>query len=1642
MLRTELIRPLPELLRANAARFGDKVAFHDAHRSVSYAELERRTGRLAGHLAGLRLQPGDRAAILLGNRVEMIESYLAITRASAVGVPINPRVTEPELAYLLDDSGARLVITDAAHLDLLDALLPERAGLKVVVVDGLTVPDGAPAGAVAYEVLAGTEPAVPARDDLALDDPAWMLYTSGTTGRPKGVLSTQRSCLWSVAACYVPVPGLSADDRVLWPLPLFHSLAHIFCVLGVTAVGATARIVDGFDADEVLRAIREDGSTFLAGVPTMYHYLVQAARESGFVAPELRMCLVGGAITTAALRRSFEEVFGAPLLDAYGSTETCGSITINWPTGARVDGSCGLPVPGLGVRLVHPETGVDVAAGEQGEVWVKGPSVMRGYHNRPEETAAAFKDGWFRTGDLARRDEAGYFTVTGRIKELIIRGGENIHPGEVEEVLRGVRGVADVAVVGKQHEVLGEVPVAFLVPTAEGFDPEELFAACREKLSYFKVPEELYEIDRIPRTASGKITRHVLLDLPARQRASSSSHYETLFRLDWIPMPSVQARPAAPGRWAVAGPDAVAVAEELRPHGCEAEAVADLAGLRAAVAAGAPAPEVAVLTVRTGVRTAGHLAENSQHVLRVLAEQLADWLADQGVADTRLAVVTRRAVAVSADPAEQGARDLVQAPLWGALRSLQNEHPDRLVLVDLDDDAQSTAMLAGVLAAGESQLAVREGVTLLPRLARVSVHADATGGGLLDPRGTVLITGADHPAAADLARHLTAAHGARKLLLVSGHGRADRAAARLRAELAELGATVKLAACDLADRDALAALLATVRTPLTMVVHTPAEPAAPEDRYRAGVTGALNLHDLTAGTSPVPLVFNSSADGVLGASGRLHHAALSVFLDTLAQRRRSLGLPATSLAWGPTGRAVDTDASRAPGIGSLTTQQAMAAFDAAHQVDEALVVAFKLDTVGLGRGTVPTLLRGLIDTPARAASPDEAATLELVAALTALPPADRHHHLLDLVRAATAEIGALAGDDAVAADRAFKELGFTSVTAVALRNRLVEATGLALAATAAFDHPSPRALARHLHDRLFGARRTTARTTVSALDEPIAIVGMSVRLPGGVESPEDLWRLVDAGGDAVSGFPTDRGWDPDLYDPSPDAPGKSYTRDGGFLDGVAEFDAEFFGISPREALAMDPQQRLMLEASWEAVERAGIDPTTLRGSTAGVFTGLMHHDYAAGLTRVPDGLEGYLGIGTAGSVVSGRVSYTLGLEGPSVTVDTACSSSLVAVHLAVQALRQGECSMALAGGVAVMATPGVFVEFSRQRGLAADGRIKAFAGAADGTAWAEGVGVLVLERLSDARRNGHPVLAVVRGSAVNQDGASNGLTAPNGPSQERVIRQALANARLTAADVDAVEAHGTGTTLGDPIEAQALLATYGQERSGGEPLWLGSLKSNIGHAQAAAGVAGVIKMVQAMRHGVLPRTLHVDEPSPKVDWSAGAVELLTEARAWPRTGRPRRAGVSSFGVSGTNAHVILEQMPDPVVEELPGSAVVPVRDVPLPWVVSGRSVEALRGQAARLAAFVEAGPGLDPVDVGLSLAGSRTVFEERAVVVAAGREGLVAGLRRLAAGGSGSGVVTGRRSGGKLAVLFTGQGSQVRDMGHGLYTSFPVFAEA
>ncbi|NPC86935.1 hypothetical protein HPC49_53230, partial [Pyxidicoccus fallax] len=645
------------------------------------------------------------------------------------------------------------------------------------------------------------------------------------------------------------------------------------------------------------------------------------------------------------------------------------------------------------------------------------------------------------------------------------------------------------------------------------------------------------------------------------------------------------------------------------------------------------------------------------------------------------------------------------------------------------------------------------------------------------------------------------------------------------------------------------------------------------------------------------------------------------------------------------------------------------------------------------------------------------------------------------VQAEVAQVLALGSASAVQADRPMQELGLDSLMAVELRNALGRRVGASLPATLAFDYPTVDALTQWLLDDVLVVNEPETRLSKAASrevsDEPIAIVGMGCRFPGGISNPESYWRLLDEGLDAITEVPRTR-WDVDaLYDPNPDAPGKMTTRSGGFLSDIDQFDPAFFGISPREAAAMDPQQRLLLETSWEALERAGLSPEKLMGSDTGVFVGHMYQEYAT-LSGGLAALDGYVGSGAAASVASGRISYVLGLKGPSLTVDTACSSSLVTVHLACQALRNGECSTALAGGVAVMLTPASFVEFSRLRGLASDGRCKSFAAGADGVGWSEGCGMLVLKRLSDAQRDGDSVLAVIRGSAVNQDGRSNGLTAPNGPSQQAVIRRALEQAGLTPADLDYVECHGTGTTLGDPIEVQALGAALAPGRPAEHPVVIGSVKSNMGHTQAAAGVAGIMKVVLSLRHGRIPKSLHFDAPSPHIPWAELPVKVAAEPVEWPRKGTPRRAGVSSFGISGTNAHVVLEEAPE--VEVAPTE---PARVAEL-LVLSAKSEVALNAQAAQLAKHVEANPEQGLSDVAFSLATTRAVMEQRLAVVASSREALRDALEAAAQGQTPTGVVRGATSSvrGKVAFLFTGQGAQVAGMGRGLHAAWPAFREA
>ncbi|MEU9167419.1 type I polyketide synthase [Streptomyces sp. NPDC048420] len=1299
------VRPVAELLVGNSSRYGGKVAFADDRRQVSWAELELRTRRLAGALG---VERGARVAFCLDNSVELVEGLLATVRAGAVGVPLSPRGTHAELAALLADCDPDVLVVDRRQLARIASVVGERSPRLVVTGEGPV-----PEGVAHFDDLVTDGRSPEPRDDLGLDEPAWLLYTSGTSGNARAAVASQRSALWSPVACYVPRLGLSEEDRLLWPLPLAHTYAHSLCVLGTTLVGASARITASREPAALVRLIGEFAPTVLGGVPLTYQQLLDAGLDA---VPSLRVCVTAGAPSDPELRERVEARVGAPLLDGYGSTETCGKIAMESLAGPRVRGSSGAVLPGTEVRLVDPGSGEE-AVDAEGEIWVRGPGLMLGYHDGD----AADGDGWYRTGDLGRFGEHGTLTVTGRVNDRIVRGGENVDPVEVERVLRGLPGVLDAAVVARPHPLLGEVPVAFVVPETEGLDTRVLLRACAEVLSAHKVPDDVLFTPAIPRTAAGKPRRAVLRE-------------------------GLAARPAEE---ALAG-----LAD--RPPGERRAALTELVCAETAAIA-----QAAVGNGGVGVR--------------------------EGV------------------------------PVGGAAALREATTPG------------GTAV-DGEVAAGDRSVMF--------------------GGG-------------------------TATDGASPALgrVVTGHEMAD---------------------------------------------------------------GGEPFVGRGSGAGREPFVGRGSGDG----------------RESTAGREPTLGR----------GSAVrrEPNAGREPNLRREPT---------------------------LGR-----------DTGVRPEAP-----------VTDAAAIDPHS--------------------------AFADLGLTSMAAMTLWHRLSLRTGLRLPATLVWDHPTPAAVAAHLDERLHGGAPAGTAPRRGPAAEPIAIVAVGCRYPGGVRSPEDLWRLVSDGVDATGEFPTDRGWDVDaLYDPDPDRLGTTYTRRGGFLTDAADFDPLFFGISPREATATDPQHRLLLEVAWETLERAGIPAPSLRGSATGVYVGLMHGGYGGGAAP-GHALEAHLGVGSAGSVASGRISYTLGLRGPALTVDTACSSSLVAMDLAAAALRAGECTLALAGGVTVLAGPKPFVVFSRQRALSADGRCRSFADGAEGTAWAEGVGLVLLEKLSDARRNGHPVLAVLRGSAVNQDGASNGLTAPNGEAQRELIRLALADAGLDTTDVDVVEGHGTGTALGDPIEAGALLATYGRDRDPADPLWLGSVKSNFGHTQAAAGVAGVIKMIEAMRHGELPRSLYAEQPSRHVDWADGSVRLLDRARPWPERDRPRRAGVSSFGIGGTNAHVIIEEPPESI-----DAGVEPTWRTTTPWLVSGSDEPGLRAHARLLADTLA---DANPLDVAYSLATTRAALPHRAAVLGTDADELLAGLRDLASGTDSPAV---RRSPSrrhpKVALLCAGQGSQRAGMGRELAAAFPVFDRA
>ncbi|MER5339184.1 SDR family NAD(P)-dependent oxidoreductase [Streptomyces mirabilis] len=1057
-----------------------------------------------------------------------------------------------------------------------------------------------------------------------------------------------------------------------------------------------------------------------------------------------------------------------------------------------------------------------------------------------------------------------------------------------------------------------------------------------------------------------------------------------------------------------------------------------------------------------------------------LAELRALIALPQDEAPARTVWVTRGAVGAVDEDTVPG---LAQSVLWGLARSARAEHPELgLTLVDLDDSDPADALPTAATHIEEPELAFRAGTLLAPRLVRAR-DRDATGTPvvldlvgrptLVPTDGTVLITGGLGAVGRHIAR-LLAEHGVPRLLLTSRQGPDDPRAAEVAAELAALGVEVEVAACDIGDAAAVAGLLGRIgeESPLRGVVHCAGVLAdgvvaelTPErlaQVLRPKVDGAAHLHRLTADARLDLFLLVSSAAGVVGNAGQGNYAAANVYLDQLAHHRRALGLPGVSLsfgAWAGEGLAAahaDLDRMARLGHRALTPDQGRELVELALRQGAPHLVAWALDlprlreTVTTTGGGTAALWRSLLPAP-RTGRTGRSGGEGLADRLARLPEAERAERVLALVREEISRALGLRSTESVRPDQPLRDLGMDSVTAVELRNRIGARIGAKLPATLLFDHPTAARLAAHLlatvlaaGDRTTPATRPTHATT-PASDEPVALVAMACRLPGGVSDPEGLWNLVAEGRDAVGPFPAER-WDvAALYDPDPDAVGKSYAREGGFLndDDLTSFDAGFFGITPKEAAAMDPQQRLLMETAWEALERAGIVPAELAGSATGVYVGMFGSDYLAG-SRL-DQLDGYVGTGSALSVASGRLAYALGLGGPALTVDTACSSSLVALHLAAQALRSGECDLALAGGVTVMVTPGTFVEFSRLRGLSPTGRCRSFSDDADGAIWAEGAGMVVLKRLSDARRDGDEVLAVLRGTAVNQDGRSQGLSAPNGPAQEQVIRRALELSGLEPADIDYVEAHGTGTTLGDPIEANALAEVFGDSRPQDRPLYLGSLKSNIGHAQAASGVIGLVKVVQSLRHRILPRTLHADTPSRHVDWENSGLRLVRDTAAWPSSpGRTRRAGVSAFGISGTNAHVIVEEAP-PVAKAGGKDEVPPGKRL---FVLSGRSEAALRGQAARLADHLtdEAGEDLALLDVAHTLARHRSHFERRAALVAGDRDELLLRLDALASGRAP--LATPRDDGtGKVAFVFAGHGGQWPGMGVELMAGSDAFRE-
>ncbi len=1389
--------------------------------------------------------------------------------------------------------------------------------------------------------------------------------------------------------------------------------------------------------------------------------------------------LAGRGVKSRRLRVShaFHSSLVEPMLDQFA--EVAAGVSFGEPRLRIVSTVTGAPDPGMGTAGYWVgQVRRTVRYGDAVE-WMQGAGVTTFVEVGPDAALSALGGPEFVPTSRRDRDEVDTFTRA--VGRLWTRGV----PVDWDRVLAGrpVGPRVDLPTYAFQRQRYWLEPATEVDSGPVGADPDEArFWDAVER-------EDLAQLTESLQVAGDEPLRELLPRLSGwrRRRREQVTVDGYRYRVGWRPVDVPAARLS--GDWLALVPEdgdpladavlaalarhgAAPVPVPVQPAGATRVELGELIREEVEVLGRPPAGVLSLLDC--GPVPAGSDGEPGL----VAAVALVQALGDAGV-DAPLWTLTSGAVrAVPDDPAPEPARSL----LWGFGRVVAVEWPDRwggLVDMPATVDERGARLLAGLLAgAGEDQVAIRPAGALARRLA--PAPADPAGEDWR-PTGTTLVTGGTGALGAEVARWL-AGLGAEHLLLLSRRGPEAPGAGALAAELRELGSRVTVVAADAADRDRLAEVLGGLGEdePLTAVFHTAGvvddgvvaalTPEQLQRVLRPKVAAARALHELTRDQPLTAFVLFSSFAGTVGTLGQGAYAAANAFLDALAEQRRDAGLPATSVAWGPwAGAGMAADAAvqlgiQRTGLAPLDPQRALSALRRAIDNGDDTVAVVDVDwgrfapAFTAGRPSplladVPAVRQAL--GPTGGAERAEAGAARLRQLLGGRTGAERGRALLDLVREQVAAVLGHRSGTAIDPDRPFKELGFTSLAAVELRNRLSAATEVRLPITLVFDYPSSAALARYLGGRLDPADATANERAAGPVpaDEPVAVVGLACRLPGGVETPADFWRLLAEGGDAITPFPADRGWDIDeLYDPDPGRPGRTYGREGGFVGTAAEFDASFFGISPREAAAMDPQQRLLLETSWQVVENAGIDPASLRGTPTAVYAGVVALDYAPSFGHVPEGVEGFIGTGNAASVASGRVAYTLGLEGPAVTLDTACSSSLVAIHLAAQSLRQGECSLALAGGATVLPNPGVFVEFSRQQGLSVDGRCRAFSAAAGGLGPAEGAGMLLLERLSDARRNGRRILAVLRGSAINQDGASNGLTAPNGPSQQRVIRAALASAGLRPSEVDAVEAHGTGTTLGDPIEAQALLATYGQDRPADRPLWLGSVKSNIGHTQAAAGVAGVIKMILAMQAGTLPQSLHIDEPTPHVDWSSGAVSLLAEPVPWTANGHPRRCGVSSFGISGTNAHVILEEgEPAPAGTEVPGE---PAWSAPAPpWVLSARDPAALRAQAGRLAELA-ADPDTDPVAAGWALLTGRSAMPHRAVAWGADREALAAGLAAVADGAeevqgadgveaAAGAAVTGSvvpEAGPGVVFVFPGHGSQWHGMGRELLTRSPAFA--